>query len=71
MNVLLHQLKVRGAMQRDCIAVATQDQALLVVEIAEQREVFFMGGDVRPGPYWVVHAVDAAGLEKEGYQRGG
>lgn len=70
MNFLLRDLKEKGTMRRSCIAVASPDQAQLVIEIAEAREVFFMGGDVRPGPYWVVHAEDAPALEAAGFKRG-
>lgn len=71
MNFLLRDLKHKGTMRRDCIAVASQDQAALVVELAEAREVFHMGDGVRPGPYWVVHKEDAPALEAAGYGRGG
>lgn len=70
MNFLLRELKRKGTMRCNCIAVGSPDQALLVAELAEEREVFFMGGEVRPGPYWVVHKQDAPALEQAGYSRG-
>lgn len=70
MNFLLRELKGNGTMQHDCIAVAGPGQAQAVLEWAADREVFFMGDAVRPGPYWVVHKTDAPALEAAGYRRG-
>ncbi|MEO6279176.1 hypothetical protein [Roseateles sp.] len=69
MNMLLHELKRRGFMLHDCIAVAAPEQAVRVIENAGARVPFFMGSEVRPGPFWCVQEADAPALETAGYWR--
>lgn len=67
MNFLLRDLKERGTMTCDCIAFADDRLIGNIMAKLPGRAIMNMGEDVRPGPYWAVHAVDVPALVAAGY----
>lgn len=68
MNFLLRDLKAAGTMEHDCIAFMDDRHIKHMMEKFPGRAVMHMGDDVRPGPFWAVHASDVPALVAAGYR---
>jgi hypothetical protein len=68
MNFLLRNLQSKGVMHHNCIAFQDDRYIKVMMERFPDRTVMHMGDDVRPGPYWAVHARDVESLVSAGYK---
>jgi hypothetical protein len=67
MNFLLRDLQAKGVMRHDCIAFNDDRHMKKMMTTLPARAIMHMGDNVRPGPFWAVHAEDVPALEAAGY----